>query len=65
MILKLISIEPISEDIKKKIKAIYEESNNPNDSMLNSIPEYQFSQGNVLYFCGLRTVHPNIEEIEI
>lgn len=65
MTIKIISVGPLPQVAIKKIKNIYKESNNPNESLLNSIPEYKFSQGNSLYFCDLRTKNPNIEEIEI
>lgn len=65
MTIKIISVGPLPQIAIKKIKNIYQESNNPNESLLNSIPEYKFSQGNSLYFCDLRTKNPNIQEIEI
>lgn len=63
--IKLVSKEPIEGIIKAKIKDIFETSKNPNQVLLENIPEFCFMQGDILYFTGLRTVHPHIEEMEV
>lgn len=63
--IKLISVGGVSEGTKAKIKEIFATAKNPNQILLNVIPEYAFAQGDVLYFTGLRTNNPTIEEMEV
>ena len=63
--IKLISKDGVSEGTKAKIKEIFATTRNPNQVLLNNIAEYSFMQGNTLYFTGLRTNHPVIEEMEV
>ena len=63
--IKLVSKEPIEGITKAKIKDIFETSKNPNQVLLDNIPEFCFMQGDVLYLQGLRTLHTYIEEMEV
>lgn len=63
--IKLVSKEPIEDITKAKIKDIFETSKNPNQVLLDNVPEFCFMQGDVLYFTGLRTSHSYIEEMEV
>lgn len=63
--IKLISKEPIEGITKAKIKDIFATSKNPNQVLLDNVPEFCFMQGDILYFTGLRTLNPNIEELEV
>lgn len=49
----LYSKEPISDADKNKIKQIFEQSNNPHESLISSIQRYSFTQGHQLFFDGL------------
>ena len=50
----------------KTIKLVSKEtSKNPNQVLLDNIPEFCFMQGDVLYFTGLRALNPCIEEMEV
>lgn len=49
----LYSKEPISDADKNKIKQIFEQSNNPHESLISSISRYSFMQGHQLFFDGL------------
>ena len=48
--IKLVSKEPIEGITKAKIKDIFETSKNPNQVLLDNVPEFCFMQGDVLYF---------------
>lgn len=63
--IKLVSVKPIDEKTKTKIKDIFATSKNPNQVLLDNVPDYAFMQGDVLYFTSLRTNNPNIEEMEV
>lgn len=63
--IKLVSVKPIDEKTKAKIKDIFATSKNPNQVLLDNVPDYKFMQGDVLYFTGLRTNNPCIEELEV
>lgn len=49
----LYSKEPISDADKNKIKQIFEQSNNPHESLISSVERYSFMQGHQLFFDGL------------
>lgn len=57
--------EPIEGITKAKIKDIFETSKNPNQVLLDNVPEFCFMQGDVLYFTGLRALNPCIEEMKV
>lgn len=63
--IKLVSKKQIEGITKAKIKDIFETSKNPNQVLLDNIPEFCFMQGDVLYFTGLRALNPCIEEMEV
>lgn len=63
--IKLVSEKQIDDKTKAKIKDIFSTSKNPNQVLLDNIPEYAFMQGDVLYFTGLRTKNPYIEQMEV
>ena len=63
--IKLVSVNPLSEQTKAKIKDIFATAKNPNQVLLDNVPEYKFMQGDVLYFTDLRTINPRIEEMEV
>lgn len=63
--IKLVSVNPLSEETKAKIKDIFATTKNPNQVLLDNVPDYAFMQGDVLYFTSLRTNNPHIEEMEV
>lgn len=63
--IKLISVNGIDDAVKAQIKDIFATAKNPNQVLLNNVPDYAFMQGDVLYFTGLRTNNPVIEELEV
>ena len=63
--LKLVSLKPLSKQIKDKIIDIYATAKNPNGIMLEVIPEYKFAQGDVLYFCDQKAKGKYIDELKV
>ena len=63
--IKLVSVNPLDEKTKAEIKDIFATAKNPNQVLLDNVPDYAFMQGDVLYFTSLRTNNPHIEEMEV
>lgn len=64
MTITVLSDKIVSNEIEKKIKSIFTQSQCPNESLINSIPEFNHLDGNTIYLGNGSGTYLSIIDLE-